>query len=409
MGSGGLKPGWTLVSFGDVVRQVKDYVDPIAAGLERYVAGEHMDTDDFHIRRWGTVGNGYLGPAFHARFRPGHVLYGSRRTYLRKAAVADFEGVTANTTFVIETRDPNVLLPALLPFIMQTEAFHGYSIKKSKGSVNPYVNFSDIAAYEFALPPLDEQRRIATVGLCLWRYQDALLAARDATERMRRSLIMSQYQGGASEEVRADTPIGPLPVSWTVQPLGDRYEVQLGKMMSAAARKGTNQVPYIRNVNIRWNSLNLSDVATMSMSESERDKYSLRNGDILACEGRHVGKSAIWRGEIPGACYQKALHRIRRLSERDDPEYLLHCLQFYSWAGRFVSETGETTIPHLPAERLRAMLFPFPPPEQQARIVAGIRVVDQALHHVTERIAGARELLQGLRVDGQREGDLKLE
>ncbi len=122
-----------------------------------------MDTDDLHIRRWGTVGNGYLGPAFHARFRPGHVLYGSRRTYLRKVAVADFEGVTANTTFVIETRDPNVLLPALLPFIMQTEAFHGFSIKKSKGSVNPYVNFSDIATYEFPLPPPDEQRRIASV------------------------------------------------------------------------------------------------------------------------------------------------------------------------------------------------------------------------------------------------------
>ena len=128
MGSGRLQPGWTLVAFRDVVRQVKDHVDPTAAGLERYVAGEHMDTDDLHIRRWGTVGNGYLGPAFHARFRPGHVLYGSRRTYLRKVAVADFEGVTANTTFVIETRDPNVLLPALLPFIMQTEAVFVYRV-----------------------------------------------------------------------------------------------------------------------------------------------------------------------------------------------------------------------------------------------------------------------------------------
>ena len=68
------------------------------------------------------------------------------------------------------------------------------------------------------------------------------------------------------------------------------------------------------------------------------------------------------RDEIPGASYQKALHRLRRLSDRDVPEYLLHCLQYYSWSGRFVAEVGETTIPHLPAERLRAMLFPFPPP-----------------------------------------------
>ena len=163
VGSDTLKPGWTRVAFGDVIRQVKDRVDPDAADLERYVAGEHMDTDELRIRRWGVIGDGYLGPAFHMHFRPGHVLYGSRRTYLRKVAVADFEGITANTTFVMEPKDPKVLMPELLPFIMQTESFHEHSIKQSKGSVNPYINFSDLTWYEFALPPLDEQRRIAEV------------------------------------------------------------------------------------------------------------------------------------------------------------------------------------------------------------------------------------------------------
>lgn len=155
------KAGWTTVAFGDVVRQVKDKVDPEDSGLERYIAGEHMDTDDLRIRRWGEIGEGYLGPAFHMRFKPGHVLYGSRRTYLRKVAVADFEGITANTTYVLESADPEVLLPELLPFIMQTDAFNRHSVRESKGSVNPYVNFSDLAWFEFALPPIEEQRRIA--------------------------------------------------------------------------------------------------------------------------------------------------------------------------------------------------------------------------------------------------------
>ena len=202
MGSGRLKPGWTLVAFGDMVRQVKDRVDPTAAGLERYVAGEHMDTDDLHIRRWGTVGNGYLGPAFHARFRPGHVLYGSRRTYLRKVAVADFDGVTANTTFVIEARDPNVLLPTLLPFIMQTEAFHGYSIEKSKGSVNPYVNFSDIAAYEFALPPLNEQRRIAEAAISAGALSEALLNLLAAAVTTHAAMLTSLESSAECKPVR---------------------------------------------------------------------------------------------------------------------------------------------------------------------------------------------------------------
>jgi type I restriction enzyme S subunit len=75
-------------------------------------------------------------------------------------AVADFEGITANTTFVLESSSKD-LMPEFLPFVMTTEAFHEHSIKQSKGSVNPYINFSDLTWYEFALPPLDEQQRIA--------------------------------------------------------------------------------------------------------------------------------------------------------------------------------------------------------------------------------------------------------
>jgi type I restriction enzyme S subunit len=58
---------WTTVAFGDVVRKVSNRVDPERSDLERYVAGEHMDTDDLSIRRWGVIGAGYLGPAFHNR------------------------------------------------------------------------------------------------------------------------------------------------------------------------------------------------------------------------------------------------------------------------------------------------------------------------------------------------------
>ncbi len=107
--TGELKPGWRVVRFGDVVRDVKVTVDPETSGLERYVAGEHMNTDDLHIRQWGTIGDGYLGPAFHRKFVKGQVLYGSRRTYLRKVAFADFDGICANTTFVLEPKDDGLL------------------------------------------------------------------------------------------------------------------------------------------------------------------------------------------------------------------------------------------------------------------------------------------------------------
>jgi len=179
-----LRSGWRQMKFGDVVRQVKNRVDVAESGLARYIAGEHMDTDDLKLRRWGEINDNYLGPAFHMRFKPGQVLYGSRRTYLRKVALADFEGICANTTFVLESKDPNVLLPELLPFIMQTEAFHEHSVKQSKGSVNPYVNFSDLAWYEFALPPLHEQRRFAELLLAFQCLQEEHQTATNTAEAL---------------------------------------------------------------------------------------------------------------------------------------------------------------------------------------------------------------------------------
>lgn len=175
-----LKTGWKPVKFGEVVRQVKNKVDPETSGLERYVAGEHMDTDDLRIRRWGEIGDGYLGPAFHMHFKPGQVLYGSRRTYLRKVAVADFEGICANTTFVLEPHNPEELHPQFLPFLMQTDAFNQYSVKNSKGSVNPYINFSDLARFEFALPPMEVQRaaiaKLQVATNCSNSLEEALTA-----------------------------------------------------------------------------------------------------------------------------------------------------------------------------------------------------------------------------------------
>ncbi|MBE0618842.1 MAG: restriction endonuclease subunit S [Proteobacteria bacterium] len=185
MGEPALKPGWRWVKFGDVVHQVKDKVDPASAGLKWYVAGEHMDTDDLRIQRRGEIGDNYLGPAFHMRFIPGQVLYGSRRTYLRKVARADFEGICANTTFVLESKDESVLVPDLLPFLMQTESFHEHSVKQSKGSVNPYVNFSDLAWYEFPLPPLKHQKRAVGLMAAIDRECAALMAAKTSLSRVR--------------------------------------------------------------------------------------------------------------------------------------------------------------------------------------------------------------------------------
>ena len=383
MGSGRPKPGWTLVAFGDVVRQVKDHVDPTAAGLERYVAGEHMDTNALHIRRWGIVGNGYLGPAFHARFLPGHVLYGSRRTYLRKVALADFEGVTANTTYVIETRDPNVLLPALLPFIMQTEAFHGHSIKRSKGSVNPYVNFSDIAAYEFTLPPLDEQRRMANLLTRIEATSRALQDAHAALTILRKSTLMHSFR-----QLLADQAIRQVPV-------GQVGEVLLGRQRAPQHDDGPSMRPYLRAANVFDGYIDTTDVKSMNFSPSEYQRYSLQDGDILLNEGQSrelVGRSAVFRGEVPDACFQNTLVRFRpgtSILGSYAHRYFQHCM----YAGTFAAVAKQTTsIAHLGAQNLVDLPIPLPGKSRQHELAKRLSAMDAALPATGEREKRLRAL-----------------
>jgi type I restriction enzyme R subunit len=153
-----LKSGWKLVKFGDVVRLSKERAaNPEAEGIELYVGLEHIDPDDLRIRRWGLVAEGIT---FTSKFKPGQVLFGKRRAYQRKVAVADFEGVCSGDIYVFESANPKVLLPELLPFICQTDRFFEYAVGTSAGSLSPRTNWTSLANFKFALPPIEEQKKV---------------------------------------------------------------------------------------------------------------------------------------------------------------------------------------------------------------------------------------------------------
>lgn len=354
--------GWTRLKFGDVVRKVNDRVDPETSGIERYVAGEHMNTDDLTIRRWGQVGDGYLGPAFHMRFRPGQVLYGSRRTYLRKVAVADFEGICANTTFVLEPSAKD-LLPEFLPLVMTTEDFHDHSTKQSKGSVNPYINFSDLTWYEFALPPLDEQQRIVELHKAHLAVHEGFSRVEGAAETLFDSVLRSIFSGSAG---RAE---------WRT--LADVAEVQLGRMLSAERSTGPDLAPYVKNTNVQWDGLDLDALPMMSFPSSERSRYSLRAGDVLVCEGGDAGRSVLLEEDLDGIYYQKAVHRVRTACL--DPRYLHFYLIFAYRTGELKKLSTGTAIPHLPAERFRRLPVPIVSEAIQTEVADKLNRVRQVL------------------------------
>ncbi len=191
------------VKFGDVVQEIKINIDRATDDHEFFIAGEHMDSDNIHITRRGRFSESDVGPAFTRLFRPGQILYGSRRTYLKKVSVADFEGITSNTTFVLETKDSNVLLQELLPYIMLTDSFTEYATKNSRGSTNPYILFKDLAAYEFDLPEIDEQRSLVTLLSALDKAKEAYKRLLNQTNELVKSQFIEMFEGHGYEAVKA--------------------------------------------------------------------------------------------------------------------------------------------------------------------------------------------------------------
>jgi type I restriction enzyme S subunit len=372
------KADWTTVAFGDVVRQVKDKVDPLESGLERYVAGEHMGTDDLRIRRWGEIGADYLGPAFHMRFKPGHVLYGSRRTYLRKVAVADFEGITANTTYVLESKDPDVLLPDLLPFIMQTESFHQHSIRESKGSVNPYVNFSDLAWYEFALPPLEEQRRVAEVLRGASRQTDSLLDLQRVLDQLLQSALQREF---ALEMER-------VPLLGWCQNLITYGIVQAGPNVP-------DGVPYIRVSDMTAGPTLQRDGMLRTSTEiaSKYKRSEVAAGDIVVALRGPVGLPMVVPPELDGANLTQGTARVS-VDTSHCTDYVLWALQSPATRRQYMRYAKGSTFSEISLGALREIQVPLRGIDEQTEIACRLNTIATGRDALAGRIASSRHLVR---------------
>lgn len=381
MGSGKLKPGWTRVAFGDVVRLSAERTsDPEAAGLERYVGLEHLEPGDLTIRRWGDVA---AGTTFTSIFRPKQVLFGKRRAYQRKVGVPDFSGVCSGDIYVLESKDDGHLLLELLPFICQTDAFFEHAVGTSAGSLSPRTNWQSLATYEFALPPLDEQRRMAHLLVRFEAASRALHDAHAALTAIRKSMLMHSFG-----QLLSDRAVRKLPA-------GQVGKVLLGRQRAPQHEDGPSMHLYLRAANVFDGYIDTADVKSMNFSPGEYEQYRLRDGDILLVEGNSsryvVGRSAIFRSEIPGACFQNTLLRFR-----PGPDvlslYAHRYFQYCVYTGSFAAIAKQTSIAHLGAQNLTNLLIPLPDKNRQLELSRYLWRIDSVLPSAMEREQRLRRL-----------------
>ena len=395
-----MKPGWRRVKFGDVVRLSKARSkDPMADGIERYVGLEHLEPGDLRIRRWGSVADGVT---FTSVFQPGQVLFGKRRAYQRKVAVADFSGVCSGDIYVLETKNAQVLLPELLPFICQTDAFFDHAVGTSAGSLSPRTNWTSLADFEFVLPPMDEQQRLIRL---LLNAEAARIAAEDAaahSERLRKSLLFETFDALQGEgAVRIPFLATEIDCRWVKA--RDAGQILMGRQLSPKYRTGENTRKYLRVANVFDGFIDTSDVNEMDFNESEFSTFRLQSGDVLLNEGQSrelVGRSAIFRDDVPDCCFQNTLIRFRPNAEVMS-EFAHYYFQYCQYTSRFVQISKQTTsIAHLGVQRFSEMNFPLVSIDAQKAIVDTLSAVVAVIPELKNRAKAASTIRNQVLMEG---------
>lgn len=238
---------WQVVKLGDVVDKVNDKIKlEERSKFKRFVAGEHIDENEIRITRSAPIeGNEeVIGSAFHMRFKPGHVLYVTRRAYLRKAGIVNFEGICSNVSFILEAKKDK-LLQKLLPFILQTEDFVNHAVSNSHGSTNPFLNWKDIASFEFLLPSLKEQEKMVEI---LWAIENNILlntSLLETNNNFINLLRISLFTKGLKAKKFKESEIGSIPDSWEVSKVEDVCEILDGKRVPITeSERKKGDIPY---------------------------------------------------------------------------------------------------------------------------------------------------------------------
>lgn len=373
------------VKFGEVVRLSKARcADPLAEGIERYVGLEHLEPDDLRIRSWGNVADGVT---FTSVFKPGQVLFGKRRAYQRKVAVADFAGVCSGDIYVLESQDSDALLPELLPFICQTDAFFEHAVGTSAGSLSPRTNWSSLADFEFMLPPIDDQRRFIKVLRVATESCEAHEEALHAASRLAQAFKDSLLQAHVTKQF---------------------HEYPLENLLTGSPESGCSAPP--RDADTGYFVLGLS---ALTRNGYRRGDYKpveptgrmlaakLQCGDLLISRSNtvdRVGYVGIFDDERDDVSFPDTMMRLTANREIVEPRYLEALLQTSS-AREFlmrISAGTSASMKKINRANLLKLSLPVPTVDIQPGLLRDLAEIRAAATSIEARYSATRGIVASL-------------
>lgn len=375
------RKGWKKVRFGDVVDLVNETCrEPEAEGITRFIGLEHLEPGSLHIKTWGEIAD---GTTFNKRCRVGQVLFGKRRAYQRKVALAEFDALISGDIYAFQAKE-EFMDPKLLPFLCMSDSFFDHAVETSAGSLSPRTNWRHLAQFEFSLPPLEQQRRMAEL---LWAVDEAelsLLALAESIESYRTGIIEEFITHFRSKK-------GPLSTFVT--------KAQYGSSTRAKRYKEGPAVPILGIPNIIKGEVDYADLGWLEVSEVD-EKYILREGDILIVRTNgnpeYVGRNAVFENSKYDTClFASYLIRIQVNKSRAIPEYVHEMLSSNSISREYKKHVTSSAGNHnINAKNIQKIEIPIPSLKDQSSLIDTLGKVDSSQHSLAQHHNEIRKLLK---------------
>ena len=359
------------VKLGDVAIEHKETCGGSKDGYP-IVGLEHLTPEEVTLTAWDDDSDN----TFTKVFRKGNVLFGRRRAYLRKAAVAPFDGICSGDITVIEAI-PDRILPELLPFIIQNDGLFSFAVGKSAGSLSPRVKWEHLKNYEFELPSMDRQCELAEL---LWamdttkKSYQKLIAATD-------ELVKSQFM-----ELFGD------PVTNT-----QGREVRPFKDFMLGIRYGTSQPPtfsefgefkFIRATNIKAGRITENDMLRISADEATKIEKCRLNGNeiIIVRSGANTGDTCVvtdeYRDQYAGYDIIITLNL-----EIANPVFFNELMNTHYMQAIIKPLTVRAAQPHINSEQVQNLPMLVVPLPEQEQFAAFVRQSDKSKFELEQALA----------------------
>jgi len=345
---------------------------------------EHLKPGDLRIRTWGNVADGVT---FTSVFKPGQVLFGKRRAYQRKVAVADFSGVCSGDIYVMETKDVNQLLPELLPFICQTDAFFDHAVSTSAGSLSPRTNWTSLADFEFALPPIEEQAKILDVMRELSELDDAYAATQHSAQKTIDSYANEVFSTRTFDLVKFEKVL-------IRQPQSGLYK---GQNFLGRGAKIVNMGELFGNESIT----DSIEMKRMEVTSEELSKYSLTQNDLLfgrrsiVLEG--AGKCTMVKELREPVIFESSILRVTLDKGIVLPHFVFEWLRSPKGVQQITRIRSFTTVARIAGSDLKKISVPVLPLSEQEVIARELASMRASLGTISDRYESGRELQKRIR------------